>query len=351
MNRRKFSKQIVTGLATVPLLGCGINSHHNIVTNDNILPLKIIKPRRLREGDTVGLIAPASAFKDKAYQNTLKTLKTLGLKYIEAKNLHHKTGFLAGTDKERIDDIHEMFANPDVDAVWCIRGGYGTGRIIPMLDYDLIKKNPKIIVGYSDITSLLHAIFIKTGLVGFHGPTLGSTMNPYSLENIHNVLMKGAPKTKIEYFDPKSEDSLYAPYVIQSGKMTGQLSGGNLTLLASLAGTKFNWDATDKLAFIEDIGEKPYRIDRMLTQLRQSANLDKAKGILLGIFEDCPNKEGDDSWSLKEVLIDRLGDLGIPVFYGFSFGHILNKCTIPVGIEASFDTETRQLTLLESCVI
>lgn len=350
MNRRKFSKQIATGLAAIPLVGCGITSN-TISSNSIKMPKTTIKPKKLKKGDTVGLIAPASAFTEKAYKNTIENLKTLGLNYIEAKNLHKKNGFLAGIDQERIDDIHEMFGNPNVDAIWCVRGGYGTTRILPMLDYDLIQKNPKILVGYSDITALSHAIFIKTGLVGFHGPIMGSTMNPYSLTNIENVLMKGDSKIEIEYFDPKSDDHLYSPYVINSGKMEGLLVGGNLSLLVAIAGTKFNWDATDKLVFIEDIEEKPYRVDRMLTQLRQSANLHKAKGIILGVFDGCANKSKNDSWSLKEVFIDRLSDLDIPIFYGFSFGHILHKCTIPVGIEASFDTETRRLTLLESCVV
>ena len=309
---------------------------------------KCIHPKPLSAGDTVGLITPSSSITEAKLEKAIANMKTLGLKVKLGKNIKAIHGFLAGTDQQRLDDLHAMFADDEVDGIWCIRGGYGLGRILPDIDYKLIKKNPKIIIGYSDITALLIAIHQKTGLIGFHGPLASSTFSDYTLKHVKNVLMHPKKHYTIGYANENDdiEDISYRTKVIRHGKARGQLSGGNLTLLSSMAGTKFEWSAKNKLVFIEDIGEKPYRIDRMLTQLLQSADLHKAKGIILGVFEDCQAKEGSRSLSLMETLEDRLGHLEVPIIYGLSFGHIKNNFTLPVGMEAEMDTEKRTLTLL-----
>ena len=205
-------------------------------------------------------------------------------------------------------------------------------------------------IGYSDITALLHAIYRETGLVCFHGPVASSDFTEYTVKHLKGVLMDTNSTYPIHYATENDleEDNSYRTKVIRPGKARGELTGGNLSLLSAMAGTKFKWKVKNKIVFLEDIGEKPYRIDRMLTQLLQSTKLHKAAGIILGVFEDCEPKEGDRSLSLIECLEDRLGHLNIPIIYGLSFGHIKNHFTIPMGIEAEMDTETRSLNLLET---
>jgi muramoyltetrapeptide carboxypeptidase len=195
-------------------------------------------------------------------------------------------------------------------------------------------------------------VHLETGLVGFHGPVAASDFTGYTREQLRAVLFDGAAP----YAIPLSADNLqreekeFRTAVITPGRARGALAGGNLSLLAALAGTPHALDCTGKLVFLEDVGEKPYRIDRMLTQLRQAANLDRAAAIALGVFSGCEADEGDRSLTLLETLTDRLGDLGIPVVYGLSFGHIADQCTLPVGVEAELDTEAMTVRLLEQPV-
>lgn len=314
---------------------------------------KIIKPNRLKAGDTVAIIAPASGLTEESFDQAIKNLEALGLKVKVGKSARGVKGFLSATDKERLDDFHAAFADKQISAVWCARGGYGASRLLPAIDFKLIAKNPKILIGYSDITALHTAIFQKTGLVTFHGPVAASEYSDYTKFHVENVLMKpSAPyKISLSEYNLAQISNLFKPEIITAGKARGRLIGGNLSLLAALAGTPFALrDLKGKILFIEDVGEQPYRIDRMLTQLRQSLDLRSLAGIALGIFEDC-NPRAEGTQTLSDVLKDRLGDLGIPVFYGFSFGHIRDQFTLPVGIEAEFDTATATVTLLEKSVI
>lgn len=351
MKRKDFNRLAILGAAG-SVLSCkstqGTVKDGTVVRKD----IKKIKPRKLKEGDTIGLIAPGSAFTQEAYERTIDNIKTMGFRYKNAKNLFLKYGYLAGDDKSRIEDIHQMFADPEVDAIWCVRGGYGTTRLLYDLDYELIKANPKILMGYSDITALLQAIHEKTGLVTFHGPVGSTELTDYIISNFQSVLMTIKKNTRISNQKSDNTTDEFNSEFIVPGHMKGQLAGGNLTLLASLAGTEFQLDASGKLVFIEDVGEKPYRIDRMLTQLLQVSNLNKANGILLGRFNDCDVEPGDNtSLRLKETLIDRLGYLDIPVYYGFSFGHVDEMCILPVGVEAGFDLKKEELILFESAVV
>jgi len=348
MKRRSFGKLAALGI------GAGMIScvSKNKLQSELVLPdrmSKILAPG-LKKGDTIGLIAPGSAFSKELYEKATSHLLNMGFKIKQSKNLFANYGYLAGTDRQRIEDIHSMFADPEVNGIWCVRGGYGTGRLLPFLDYQLIRENPKVLVGYSDITTLIQAIQVKTGLVAFHGPVAGSKMTSYTQKNVLQMIMGTQGNHIIGLFDHKEKPKEYTPRVLVSGKMEGELQGGNLSLLSALAGSDFQIDATDKLLFIEETGEKPYRVDRMLTQLRQSANLDKAKGILLGVFANCDQGGEDNSLTLQQSLHLNLADLGIPVYYGFSFGHIDNMCTMPVGVKASFDTSTEELLIKEACI-
>jgi muramoyltetrapeptide carboxypeptidase len=340
-------RDILKGLAAVPLLASPIFGKVKRARK-----VKIVKPKRLKEGDTVAVIAPASGLSKESFDKALENLESLGLKPKVGKAARGVKGFLAATDKERLDDLHEAFADSEISAVWCVRGGYGAARLLPAIDYDLIRKNPKILIGYSDITALHLAISQNTGLVTFHGPVAASELSDYTKKHVVNTLMNLSAPYKIELseFNKTQESNLYKTETIVSGKCRGRLCGGNLSLLSVLAGTPFALqNMKGKILFIEDVGEQPYRIDRMLTQLRQSLDLRSLAGIALGIFEDC-NPRTKDTQTLLDVVKDRLGDLGIPVVYGLSFGHIRDQFTLPVGTEAELDTERATLTLLETSV-
>jgi muramoyltetrapeptide carboxypeptidase len=343
MNRR----EILKGLAALPLLASPVFS--KVRRNGKI---KIIKPKRLKAGDTVAVIAPASGLSKESFDKALENLESLGLKTKVGKSARGVKGFLAATDKERLDDLHAAFADSEIAGVWCVRGGYGAARLLPAIDYDLIRKNPKILIGYSDITSLHLAISQNTGLVTFHGPVAASELSDYTKNHVTNALMNPSAPYKIELseYNKAQTSNLFKTETIVGGKARGRLVGGNLSLLSALAGTPYALAGLrGKILFIEDVGEQPYRIDRMLTQLRQSANLTSLAGIALGIFEDC-NPRTKDTQSLLDVLKDRLGDLKIPVVYGLSFGHIRDQFTLPVGIEAELDADNATMTLLETSV-
>lgn len=342
MKRRNFNRVIAGGLGSLSVIPA-MHAQPNSARKGQ-------KAARLKPGDKVGLITPGSAISEEGLQEAISNIQALGLKTELGQHLGAKHGYIAGTDEERLSDLHTMFRRTDIDAIWCVRGGYGCSRLLPNIDYGLIKKNPKLLIGYSDITALLNAIYEKTGLVGIHGPVGASSPTDYSLQYLKAVAMEGTAPLKIvlSQANQAEEDDLFEPAVIQAGTAEGALVGGNLSLLAAMAGTDFQPKVADKLVFIEDVGEKPYRVDRMLTQLRQAYALEKAAGLALGIFAGCEADEGDDSLSLKECLQDRLGDLGIPVMYGFSFGHIENQCCLPVGVRARMDTASQTITLLES---
>lgn len=342
MNRRSFARRALLGATAVGTFSWASAEQD------------IIRPARLRKGDQVGLITPASYIDDAGLEKAVTNLEKLGLKVVRGQHLRAQYGGMAGTDMERLADLHSMFANPAIKGIWCARGGYGAARLLEQLDYELISKNPKVLMGYSDITALHCAIWQKTGLVSFHGPVGNSTLTDYTLEQVQAVLFQPQEEHLVNIAEAQlvqaSADEIYKAGTIVPGQAEGQLIGGNLSLLASLVGTPYLPDVKGKLVFIEDIGEKPYRIDRMLTTLRQAWPLRDAAGIVLGVFADCEASSGSRSLSLQETLKDRLGDLGIPVFYGMSFGHVDNMTTLPIGVRARLDTANQSLTLLEAGV-
>jgi muramoyltetrapeptide carboxypeptidase len=315
---------------------------------------KIIKPKRLKPGATVGLIAPSSPVSAEAYEKALQNMKDLGFKVKVGQHARADKGFLAGTDAERLHDIHWAFSDKEIDAVWCFRGGYGLSRLLPAVNYSLIKKNPKIFIGYSDITALLVAIFQNTGLVTFHGPVATSDFTDYVKTHVLDALMNPEIPHKIEHAPDNLANSspLFKPEIITPGRCRGPLTGGNLSLLSAMAGTPAGLkNLKGKILFLEDIEERPYRVDRMLTQMRQSCDLRSLAGIALGVFEGCNPPAGRPTQTVQEVLRDLLGDLGIPVIYGLSFGHIRDQFTLPLGVEAELDTEKATLALLEAGIV
>ncbi|MFA6980472.1 MAG: LD-carboxypeptidase [Ignavibacteriaceae bacterium] len=316
---------------------------------------KTIKPKRLKSGDTIGLVSPGGFITEEQLEESKTNITSLGFLVVVAKNILHTNGYFAGTDKERAEDLHEMFGNKKVNGIVCVRGGYGCSRTLDFLDYDLIKRNPKVLIGYSDITALLYGIYAETGLIGFHGPVATSTFNEFSVNNFKNVLMNPQSKTLLWSAVEDGTKSEYKPLVIRSGKATGKLVGGNLSIVASLIGTKYDVDTKGKLIFLEEVGEEPYRIDRMLTQMLQAGKFKNVAGVALGIFTKCESKPDEsgiaNSFSLSEILSDRLFRLGVPVIYGLSFGHVVNKFTLPFGVNAELDVDNQSLTLLEKAVV
>ncbi len=322
--------------------------------NPTPFALPKIKPKKLKKGDTIGLVAPGYAIKPEVLERALATLKEMGFKTFHTDRLIGNHGYFSNTDEERAKDVNEMFVNPDIDGILCARGGYGCTRILDKLDYENIRNNPKVLIGFSDITALIQAIYKETGLVCFHGP-VGSTLDDtFSQKYFKKVLMKGKDSQKIKnakLTDPEFlKNSEYERYTITNGYCEGELAGGSLTLVNALIGTPHEIDFTDKLVFLEDVEEAPYRIDRMLTQLIEGPTLKKAKGILFGVCKGCHREKKEDNFTLKEVIMDRIAPLGMPAAYGMSFGHVPNNFTLPVGTRASFNATELSLELLEAAV-
>ncbi len=315
---------------------------------------KTVKPKRLKKGETIGLITPGSYINDEGLQKAVTNLEGLGFQVKLAKNIRAERGFIAGTDAQRLADLHNMFLDKQVAGIWCARGGYGSGRLLPTIDYRLIKNHPKVLVGFGDITALLQGIYKETGLIGFHGPVGSSHFTDYTVEYLTKVLIE--PREQLSIALSKENkvlaqtNKVFQTTTIRGGTAKGKLVGGNLSLLAPLAGTKYQPNIKGKLLFIEEIGEAPYPIDRMLTQLRQSYPLKAAAGIILGVFRGCEKKEGSRSLSLMDTLKDRLGDLNIPVFYGVAIGHIGDNLTLPIGGKARLDADSGMITLLDKSV-
>ncbi len=317
----------------------------------------LIKPERLKKGDTVGLITPAScAFDPGTIRVGIETLESLGFKVKIGKHIKKKYGYLAGRDEERVEDLHNMFLDDEVKAIVALRGGYGSMRLLKLIDYELIKENPKIFLGYSDITSLCLAIYAKTGLVTFHGPVAISSFSDFTQEYFFKAVSSTEPVGKIAHPAPGNPLRPTAHLnTIRPGTASGKLIGGNLTLLTALLGTPYDVDIKNAILFLEETGEEPYDIDRMLTQLLLSGKLDQVAGI---IFDRCPNCKPADyepafniTLSLEEVLEDRLGKLPCPVLYGLNVGHEADKPTMPIGINVTLNADLQVLIFNEAAVI
>jgi len=337
MKRRKFQKLILKS-ATVSLLPIP----------KNFPTLKKTGP--LKAGDIIGLIAPAGKIDQSRIDKATSNLESLGFHVKYNKSILSKEGYLAGTDERRLNEIHAMYADPEVKGIWCVRGGYGTTRILDQLDFSLIKRNAKPLMGYSDITALTNTIYQNTGAPCFHAPVGSSNFTSYTREKLKPIFGLEMP-FEIEVAEENNLEGKTKPvfksYSLNSGTVMGKLAGGNLSLLVSLIGTKHEVETKNKIVFIEDIGEAPYRIDRMLTQLISSGFFKQAKGVILGVFAGCHRKD-EDSLTLEEVIRDRITPLNIPAVYGFSFGHIDHQCTFPIGAKAKFNADRMKLTLLES---
>ncbi len=312
----------------------------------------MILPQALKSGSTIGVVSLASPpFRPSAVAEGVANLEKMGYQVKLAPHLMDVNRYLSGKDEDRLTDFHAMVQDPSIAAIMSTRGGYGSGRILTRLDFDLIKRNPKIYIGYSDITSILVAITEKTGIVTFYGPMLSSDfkdpVSGYTVDFFKRLIANGESSIPIQaYPDPQKA------LVIAAGKAEGALTGGCLTLLTYLMGTPYEFDTRGKILFIEEIDEAPYRLDGMLTHLYNAGKLQQCAGIAIGELVDCDPKSGYPmgSFHWEDVLADRLGNLGIPVLANLCFGHGPHKATLPLGVRARIDTVSREMTLLEASV-
>jgi muramoyltetrapeptide carboxypeptidase len=313
--------------------------------------MKAVKPKKLLRGDLVGVISPASSPDDLTKINKgVAYLENLGYKVVVGKNVGKIKGYLAGTDKERLDDIHQMFADKEVKAIFNVRGGYGSLRLLDKIDYDLVKKNPKIFVGYSDINALQLAFFKKCGLVTFSGPMPAvdfiDDVSPFTEENFWRIVTSDK---KIGKFHNPNDEKFFQ---LTKGKAEGRILGGNLTVLNSMIGTNYLPDFDKSILMLEDINEPPYKIDRMFNQLRITKLIKKINGIILGRFVNCYEPdEMKNSLTLNEVIEDYFHSLKIPVIYNFKHGHIKDNLTVPLGIKASMNSDKGIIEIKESAVV
>lgn len=302
-----------------------------------------IKPKALKRGDTLGLIAPASPiYEERVFGEMLVNLKDLGFKLKLGKHVRKRNGYLAGTDTERAEDMMNMFKDPEVDGIMCIRGGWGCNRILPLIDYSVIRNNPKVFCGFSDITSLHMAFYKKSNLYTFHGPVGKSTWNDFTTNAFKAVTWKG---DTISYDIPEQYDD---SFIITPGTAEGNLLGGNLSVLVSMIGSDYLPSFENAILFLEDIGESVYRIDRMLTQLKLTGILDQLSGFVFGKCTDC--SAGDNSLTLQQVMDDHIKPLNIPAFYGAMISHEDNNITLPFGMNAQLDASQKVISITESAV-
>jgi muramoyltetrapeptide carboxypeptidase len=317
----------------------------------------LVKAAPLEPGDTIAFVAPAGHLDEVRMTLARERLEALGYEVRVPDDLYRQRGYLAGPDDVRAAELMAAFADPEVDAIFPGTGNYGTTRMLDRLDYDVIRRNPKIFIGFSDLTALHLAILKRAGLVTFHSPNpmwgLGSESNltPFSEKSFWRALCGPAAGEDADAgwtVDCELvEDGGPQPRALVGGVARGPLVGGNLTLVGTLMGTPYEIETDGAILFIEDVGERPYRIDRYLSQLRLAGKLDRLAGVIIGVFRDCDPKPDEESLSLAEVFADYFADLGVPVLVDFPIGHSVYNATLPVGVEVEVDADAGVVRVCE----
>jgi muramoyltetrapeptide carboxypeptidase len=314
----------------------------------------LVRPPRLARGSRVALVAPAGPLLDRDDLTRAEALcRALDYEPVLAPHAGARYGYLGGTDEERLADLNAALRDPAIDAVWCIRGGYGLTRILDGVDFPALARRPKAVIGFSDVTALLAGVTRSAGLVGFHAPNARTSMPRFSRQHFERVLACGTPAGTLEPL-PQPADVLVARenriVTLQGGVAEGRLAGGNLSLLQCLIGTDYFPDLEDALLVLEDVNEDLYRVDRMLAHLRMVGALDRLAGVLVGRFTELERSTGDGALGFDEVLATYFGPLRIPVALGFPVGHIDEQWTLPFGVRARLDADTGEVSLLEPAV-
>jgi len=308
------------------------------------------KPRKLRRGELIGIISPASKPTDnKLIENGVSYIEGMGYKTILGNNVGKVRGYLAGTDVERVEDIHQMFGDKKVKAIFCLRGGYGAFRLLDKIDYNLIQKNPKIFIGFSEITALQMAFLHRANLITFAGPMVVSNfsneISSYTEENFWGTITSASKPRRIQIianqqFSKNNVD-----------EASGQLIGGNLSVFSALIGTGYLPELKNKILFLEEIDEPPYKVDRMFNQLKLNSMFKKLKGIILGSFSGCIEQDKNKkSLTLEEVWNDYFDTIKIPVIHSFPHGHIKDMVTFPLGIKMKMNVKKGFVEIMERCV-
>ena len=341
MDKRHFLKSLGLLAASAPFVGFDFKSSETVVLN----------PKALKKGDTVGIISPSAATADRMeFTYAKEAMEALGFKVKLGKNLMNRFGHLAGTDQERAEDLNQMFADLEVKAIVCIRGGSGASRILPLIDYDLVRKNPKPLMGYSDITALHCALHSQTGLITFHGPNGSGSWNSFNVKQFENMFFN-REKVTFKNEGGKGDELVLKANRIQTlkgGTAEGKILGGNLTVLTALSGTPYYPDFQNAILFIEDIGEDPYRIDRMMSTLQLNGTLSKIKGFIFGQCSDCKPGGGYGSLTIDQILDQYVLPLNIPAYSGAMIGHIPRQFIVPVGAQVKMDADAGTFTLTQS---
>lgn len=349
MKRRNFVYGLGLAGLSIPFQSFSATTKPQLFDKQRLIPTKLSK------GDTIGIVSPAGAiFDSEPYEIARENLEGMGLKVKFGEFAKGRYGHLGGTDEQRASELNQMFGDPEVNAIIALRGGAGASRILDKIDYDLIQKNPKIFIGYSDITALHLALYEKTGLVTFHGPMASSSWNDFNYEIFRTLLFEG---DMIEYSNPQNHNFLEVQTsnrirTIHPGTAKGKLLGGNLSVLTAIMGTPYfpgNW--SNKILYLEDIGEKIYAVDRMMSQLKLGGILEQISGFVFGKCTGCdPGGSGYGSLTMEEVIDHYIKPLNIPAFSGAMIGHIDDNSTIPNGIEAEMNSNNGTITLLKSAV-
>ncbi len=323
------------------------------------LPPVVIRPPALQSGDTIALITPASPAERSDVEEAAENLTRRGFRVKISPAVREREGYLAGTDALRVEALHRAFSDPEVRMILCVRGGFGSPRLLDKIDYDLVRRHPKIFVGYSDITSLLIAIHQRTGLVTFHGPMAGTDfsgrggLSPFAAQHLFSLVGLKPFQLEAEPFADwggSSQEWVESRRTLSEGVAEGTLIGGNLSTIAALMGTPFEIDTRGAILFLEDVNEEPFRIDRMLCQLRLARKFAVARGILLGSFTNCVPRSPRESFTVWEVLQAYFAECGIPVLAGFPAGHLPEQASLPFGSRIRLDATARTLSILEPAV-
>lgn len=345
MHRRTF---LATSTATTIAAALGFSQQARAQSSQ-------VKPAALKAGDEVRLVAPAGAiFERVRFEIATENMLGLGLTPTMGSHVKERFGYLAGTDEERASDLMDAFRDPNVKAVFALTGGWGAARTLPLLDFETIRANPKVVIGYSDITALLNALQQQSGLTAFHGPNGTSRWRPAVVAAAKQILFEGgAPtiKNPVPNHDTLAQHDMRVQTIVP-GKAEGILVGGNLTVLTALAGSRYMPDMTGKILFLEDVGEAIYRVDRMLSTLQLSGALDDVSGLVFGGFTQVGNDgDGYGAFALMDIFDHYCRQANVPAFYGAPFGHIASNSIMPVGTRARIDADAGTIRLLEPSVV
>ncbi len=352
--RRRFIGQGAATLATT-VATTAMAALPSTAAAQSTAPPPLLRPPRLKPGDTVALINPSGAVYERApYAIATESLQALGFKVREAPHLRARYGHFAGTDAQRAADVNAMFADPTVHGLLALTGGSGGNRMLPLVDYAAIRRTPKFLGGFSDLTALLNAVQVQTGLVTFHCPLGVSEWNEFSVSWLRGAVMEGQALTLANAKD--KDDALVARTgritTLRGGRARGPLVGGNLAVLSALAGSAY-WPRFDgAILFLEEINEYIYRVDRMLSTLKLAGALDRVAGVVLGGFTNCGPGDGNyGTLTLDEVFDDYFKPLNVPVYSGALFGHIKRKFTLPVGLPVEMDADAGTVRYLQPAVV